>query len=63
MRDQQMMYLMAQMMRGQGQQQRPRRGCGCSPVWIVFVLMLPCDILVLLGALGMLPKLLAQFTR
>lgn len=63
MRDRQMMYLMAQMMRGQGQPQRPRRGCGCSPFWIVLVLMLPCDIIVLLSALGLLPKILAQFAR
>ena len=68
MRDRQMMYMMSQMMQGQAQQQRPRRGCspfgcGCSPFWIVLVLMLPCDIIVLLGALGILPKILAQFAR
>jgi hypothetical protein len=63
MRDRQMMYLVSQMVRGQGRPQRSRRGCGCSPFWIVFVLMLPCDILVLLGALGVLPKLLAQFAH
>jgi hypothetical protein len=61
MRDRQMMYLIAQMMQGKAQQQRPRRGC--SPFWIVLVLMLPCDIIVLLGALGILPKILAQFAR
>ena len=66
MHDRQMMYLMAQMVRGQGQPQRPRRGCwgcGCSPFWIVLVMMLPCDIIVLLSMLGILPKILAQLTH
>ncbi len=63
MRDRQMMYMMAQMMRGQPQPPQQRRGCGCSPFWIVLILMLPCDIAVLLGALGVLQKVVAPFIR
>ncbi len=63
MHDRQMMYMMAQMMRGQQPPPPQRRGCGCSPFWIVLILMLPCDIAVILGALGVLQKVVAPFMR
>jgi hypothetical protein len=63
LRDRQMMQMMAMMMRGQQPPERKRRGCGCSPFWLVFLLMLPCDIVVLLSALGVLQKIIVPGMR